>query len=890
MVVTSANASGATALAMIRGAHTISGSLSPLFVLDGVPVSNSSFASTTGQQFGLGGFDYGSPLGDLSLQDIGSVQSLSASDAAPLYGSRGANGVVLITTKNGFGTDGFAAFAQRQSTSENPIRLPQYQNQYGQGLGGQFEFFDGLGGGINDGVAQSWGPPLDGRALAQASFVERERAAVRLWVPDPSGVGNYFGTRSTTLLSGGAQWGGDGASVRGSVNSSTSYAMNPRNKVHRLDGTLAGTWRPLPRLFVSANLQDVGTTARDRPGTGFDDINPVSSFVTMPREVNLDSLRAHLRDKFNDQINWIYTGQNNPTFQPFQNSNTDLSTLAVAGGLAQYQLAPWLIGSVQSGIDHYHSDRAFRVLAGWQGGYPTALGRGDFSGGGTQAQAISANHGLVDLSLSASSSASRWMHGVYAIGFENRSSNSNLQTSIVDVSTIAVGGVTAGGLSNGTQSSSGTVVSLYATAAMSLGKDATLNAGVRRETSSTLPSGNNANLYPSLGGTYDLLRAHPGLKDASHLSSATLRASLWQSGNEVTSQTLANTYAGQGTMLSPIVGVTADSRLRNEQTDGMEIGAALMATRNVGLDLSVYHERSSHLLIAELGSETATTGPSAASSGVFFNQGIEATLRTVLLRNFNGLTWDATTSFAKNINRVDALDGSTTEVPLGPALWGASVVARVGSPVGSIVGRRFLRDGATGALILKNGLPLPDMSGDPSVLGSWQPSGSGSITSTMHYRGVELTLLVDARFGGKIFSATNYWGSYSGTLQATADRPVGGSVIAGIDSATGKANATAVTTEDYYHALGPITEAWVYDASFAKLREFRIGYTYRLTRLPYLNTQSVNVSLVTRNIWTWAKAPNIDPETTLGTGAFQGVEMGQLPNARSVGLRFSIVP
>src|SRR5205823_12908213 len=142
------------------GPRSIAGDLQPLVVLDGVPLRNSSFASAT-QMFGLGGFDYGSPVQDIALADVASVTLLTGHAATTRFGSRAANGVLLITTKRGGGLGGIHVTASDQLTSERAIRLPSYQNQYGQGLGGQFEFFDGNGGGINDAVDQSWGPKLE---------------------------------------------------------------------------------------------------------------------------------------------------------------------------------------------------------------------------------------------------------------------------------------------------------------------------------------------------------------------------------------------------------------------------------------------------------------------------------------------------------------------------------------------------------------------------------------------------------------------------------------------------------------------------------------------------------------------------------------------------------
>jgi hypothetical protein len=252
------------------------------------------------------------------------------------------------------------------------------------------------------------------------------------------------------------------------------------------------------------------------------------------------------------------------------------------------------------------------------------------------------------------------------------------------------------------------------------------------------------------------------------------------------------------------------------------------------------------------------------------------------------MQWDVTLGWARNVNRVEALNGGTTDVPLGPSVWGAALVARPGSPVGAIVGTRFLRDGASHALLLSKGLPLSD--GSRSVLGSWQPDWTSSLGSSLQLGPVQVSMLADARIGGRIFSATNLWGSYAGTLQATVDRPTQGLLIAGVDSGSRSTNAIRVSAQDYFHALGGIGEPWVYDASSVKLREARVSYTFSLPAALGLQVRTVRFTLIGRNLLGWAKAPNIDPETTLSTSPFQGFEMGQLPTTRSLGLQIGIAP
>ena len=159
-------------------------------------------------------------------------------------------------------------------------------------------------------------------------------------------------------------------------------------------------------------------------------------------------------------------------------------------------------------------------------------------------------------------------------------------------------------------------------------------------------------------------------------------------------------------------------------------------------------------------------------------------------------------------------------------------------------------------------------------MGNGLPDWVFGVSNTLHYGWLSLSVLVDGHVGGSVFSATNLWGDYAGTLVATAYRPDSGLLIQGIDVATGKANADHVATQDYYHALAAIQEPWVYSATYAKLREVRLTFAlpprYLGEALPF---QSVRASFLARNVYLWAKAPNIDPETAFGATPFYGVEM-----------------
>jgi hypothetical protein len=332
------------------------------------------------------------------------------------------------------------------------------------------------------------------------------------------------------------------------------------------------------------------------------------------------------------------------------------------------------------------------------------------------------------------------------------------------------------------------------------------------------------------------------------------------------------------------------SPTKPETTDGWEAGAMLESLGGrLTADITYYNERRSHELLRIDVPPSSGFTSALVSGGEITNRGIEVQTTAALLRG-RTVAWDLGINFAANRNQVRSLYGGLGSVSLGPPLWGLTVEARNGSALGTLVGFGFLRDSATGELLLRNGLPLPDTVQGRRALGTAVPRWTGGLTSTVRYRALELSVLVDAHVGGKIFSAMNLWGAYSGTLAETAFRPDSGLLLTGIDVQTRQANATHVTTEAYYHSLLPIQERWVYDATFAKLREARLTFTFQPPLGVFARGSMMRASIIGRNLFLWSKAPNIDPETTLGTSSFQGVELGQLPSVRSIGLQLSIAP
>jgi len=232
--------------------------------------------------------------------------------------------------------------------------------------------------------------------------------------------------------------------------------------------------------------------------------------------------------------------------------------------------------------------------------------------------------------------------------------------------------------------------------------------------------------------------------------------------------------------------------------------------------------------------------------------------------------------------------------PTVRSTWTVNTEARVGQPYGAIFATPFKRDSATGELLLSNGLPQNDP-GHRRVLGNINPKWVGGWNNEIRFHGITASALLDFHRGGNIYSVTNMFGQYTGVLSSTikgrqVDWNNPGLVVHGIDQKTGKENTVNVNAEDYYQSLFENGEAFLYDDSYVKLREVRVGFDLPSGFTRSLRASNVNVAFIGRNLWTHTKVPNIDPEFTYGTGNYQGAEFAALPTTRSLGFNVRITP
>jgi len=243
---------------------------------------------------------------------------------------------------------------------------------------------------------------------------------------------------------------------------------------------------------------------------------------------------------------------------------------------------------------------------------------------------------------------------------------------------------------------------------------------------------------------------------------------------------------------------------------------------------------------------------------------------------------------------VEDLYPGISTIVLGQGIFAeVRVEARKGLPYGTIYGQGFDHDSATGLVLTDGGIPV--VSTDFKVLGNIQPTWTGGWNNTFTYKNWNFGALLDIRRGGQIVSETNAVGEYSGVLKSSLrgreiDWNNPGYVVHGIDVNTGQPNDVAVTSETFFQATFPAIEPYIYDDSYVKLREVRIGVDLPTRWANKFNAESMSIALTGRNLHTWTNVPNIDPEFTYSSGNFQGIEYAIPSNPRTIGFNVRITP
>ncbi|MCV6630528.1 MAG: SusC/RagA family TonB-linked outer membrane protein [Flavobacteriaceae bacterium] len=900
---------GSTSVISIRGEGSlIPGNNSPLFIVDGIPISN---GVSSNKSEGNMETDYGNGAQDINPDDIESMSVLKGPNATALYGSRGANGVILITTKSGKRARGLGISFTNSTTFESVLRLPQWQDKYGQGQNGDFVFGNGgfesnINTGTNDGVDESWGPALDGRLIVQhdsptssgyragdtalrprdASGAYTDTATATPWVANPNNIEDFFQTGTTVSNNLSLNGANENGNFRISLTDLQSKGILPNTDYNRRSYSLSGSYNLKDWLKISSSLNYINSFSKNRPNNSYGTENIMYLWVWFGRQIDMNSLRNYWQPGLEgvQQYNYNYNWHDNPYFTMYENTNAFDKHRLIGNVRADITLNENISLMLRSGIDYFNDLRTGK----------RAFSTQRFARGQYREDDIFFKEQNTDFLLAFNKNLSEDLTLGASVGGNLRTVERRYKR--ISANSLSVPNVynfqnANEPLSKTQDNNKREVQSLYAFANIAYKDYLFLDITGRNDWSSTLPKGNNSYFYPSVGVSAILSDMFTMPKA---ISFAKLRAGWAQVGNDTDPYNIVSTYAFREAF-NGVPRVAAFSTLKNadlkpEKTNSIELGADLRFFNNrIGLDVAVYQSNVRNQILSLPVSQTSGLSNRIINAGEVENKGIELTLnlKPIQTENFG---WNIHTNFTANRGEVKELIGDLKTYQIAENN-GVQILAKIGERVGDMYGTGF--EMVDGKILYENGLPV--RSSELVKLGNYNPDFMVGIQNSFRYKNFNLGILFDWRQGGEIHSRTVAIGGTTGMLDFTAEGRETGIVGDGVraDGNGGYVpNDVNVAASAYYSSTySRGNEAVpIYDATYVKLRELKLTYNFPSSIIDKTPLQAASFSLVGRNLALWTENDHVDPETFSFSGntIVQGLEDMATPSAKSIGFSLNV--
>jgi TonB-linked SusC/RagA family outer membrane protein len=929
--ISSGGAVGSSSRIVIRGESSLNfNGNQPLYVIDGVPTGNAGTSNNTSA-------DYGNSAAEINPADIESVTVLKGAAASALYGSRASNGVVVITTKSGKKNSGLGVSITTGTTVESILRLPKFQNQFGQGLDGNYEGSNFGAGwsiypdGVRDGYDESWGPRLNVGTLERqfssptlgrmrggdVANPNRGEVIPTPWIAQPHNIEDFFESGTTFYNNISISGGDERSNFRVSYTNLDQNGVIPNNDLDRNTVAIKGSYEITDKFTLNAVANYVNTTGTNRPNNGYDR-NTIMYFMNWStRNMDINAMRDYWQEGFEGTRQFQYNygeNHNNPFFLQFENTKaqdkhhlfgnvnlnydfTDHLSLMLRGGMDLYndfRPQQWAVSTVgvENGryqeVKQFFEERNYDFLLT----YKNHIGE-DFnysiSGGGNQLNVKTRNSLVTAPEL--------LIPGVYTLGN------------------------TAADIQASSSSSKKKVNSLYGFAYLDYKGTYYLDLTARNDWSSTLPMNNNSYFYPSISFS-TLLEKVATLPN--WVSMAKLRFGAAQVGGDTGPYNLIDTFYFQQAW-GDNYAVASGSDLKNnnlkpESVTTYEVGTDLRFFNNkLAIDFTYYDTRSKDQILQIPLAASTSYSSRIINAGEIRNSGFEVMLNTTPISLENSFKWDITLNWSTNKSEILELTDGLEQGGIVQSAPGedASIQARVGERMGDIWGpgyQRVSEGPMKGEIIIgENGRPL--VTSEDINLGNFNPDWMGSLNNTFSYKGISLSGLIDVKWGGEFVSRFYNKGVGAGQLIESAEgraaRPVGeeydglyympGAALVDGEYVPNNTSTDGTYSDGIYGTdartfhkgrLDHISEGQMFDATYVKLREIKLGYTLPKEALGNFLTY-VNISLIGRNLFLWTPNSNqhFDPEVAVatgGSGVIPGFENMSLPSTKSIGMNLSV--
>jgi TonB-linked SusC/RagA family outer membrane protein len=856
---------------VIRGATSASGNNQPLYVVDGIPIDNTQ----QGSAGRWGGADRGDGLSSFNPDDIADISVLKGSAASALYGYRGSGGVILITTKKGRAGQGIGVEYSSNFTMDKVFKTTDWQYEYGSGDRGlkPINLED-----AQENATWSWGGKLDG------SQVFTPDGKMHPYSAQKDNMKNFYNNgktwSNTIALTGGT----DAINYRFSAGNTTNNAILPNADFKRNNFSLSLNASPSKYITLETNAQYVVEKANNRP------------FLSdAPKNANLTVYQLAP----NIDVRWLKPGvdsngfeaphlgsniyQQTPYFATDYVKNNDRRNRFIGSTGLTYNITPHFYAKGKFGIDYinyeYKEIEPTGIAYNPKGGMNIVQQtRYEYNVEGTVGYK---NKFFNDWDVSAfvggnrqhnRSKAVNYGGGEFIVPFQyfygnirNRNSSEDFRESEVN--------------------------SLIGAADIGYKNLAFISFAGREDWFSTLNPKSNHIFYPSVSGSFIFSDA---LKLPNWWTYGKLRGGWGNVGGGLSDPyALVLTYnpVGQGYFGQPLVGTNGgtipNANLQPYNVRTIEIGAENSFFKNrLSVDIAWYSKTTTNDIADANVSIASSYNSTKINVGEISNKGVELQLSGIPYRTKN-FTWTAGFNLAYNKSMVVKLSDELKSKQLADNRDGnAFVFLEEGQPFGIIKSYVYARN-AKGELVYETNGTLKR--GDLVTVGKGVAPYTAGFTSDFAYKSFTLSILVDGKFGGDVFSSSNYIGYRLGLHKGTLEGREGGIKVSGVDATGAPVNLT-VSAQDYWRAWASgETAHFLYSSDFIKLRSLTLGYSLPKGLISKTPFQGISVAIVGRNLANFLnKVPNVDPESNYQNGNEQGLERGGVPVARSYGINLNV--
>ncbi|UII27988.1 SusC/RagA family TonB-linked outer membrane protein [Fulvivirga maritima] len=920
------NSLGGSVNAVVRGSNSLTGNNQVLFVVDGIPISNSNL-NTADQQTGGGGYDYGNAASDIDPESIASISVLKGATAAALYGSDAANGVVLITTKKGSKQKGIGVTLNHNTSFSvfDKKTFPKYQNSYGAGYspgyGDTSDYFydrDVNGDGQLDllvpvGEDASFGAAYDPNLLVytwESLYPELDTyMQPQPWVGAENGPDYIFETGVSNVTSLSFQGGNEKGSFRAGYTHDNRTGILPNSEITRDVIDFNASYNLSEKLSVDGKMSYFRTEGKGRYGTGYDGGNVVQG-LRQWFQTNVDlKAQEQAYNQTGQNITWNPNSNtdvsphyfNNPYFVLNENYETDRRNRFFGKFQVNYEITEWMKAMARFGVDSYSDLQEERMAVG-------SLAQPSYSKYHRTFEAYNSDF-ILQFNKNITDKFS--FNGLLGVSIKNTRINSTRSSTNGG---LVVDGVYA--LSNSVSALNPPTETdthvrkfgYYGQATFGYNDLLYLDATLRVDKSSTLPEDNNTYLYPSVAGSFIFSE----LMDQSWLNMGKVRLGWAQVTSDAQPYSLLNTYQAAtpygSTPLYFIDDTANNPDLEPETTEELELGLEMSALDNrVRLDLSLYKKNTTNQILPVQVSKATGFNYRFVNAGEMENKGIEVSLFGAPVRT-SDFEWGVNVNWSRNRNKVVSLFEGGENLLIYSA-WSTAINARKGEAYGAITGSDYVY--LNGKRVVGSDGKYLMSESTTEIIGNIQPDWNAGVNNTFSYKNLSFSFLIDIQHGGDIVNYDMGFGRATGLYEETAGlnelgNPVrdpvsegGGVLLDGVtaDGAVNTVRADASTYETPFGYYGGSVEtggyapdaSLVYDASYIKLREVTLNYRLPSSVISKTFLQDVTVGVYGRNLWIIDKnLPYGDPEFSASSGNSQGIQNGALPATKEYGFNVRV--